>query len=198
MTVKSSTITLLELEQERGMSSSKSSFMDSTNHLSRAGMRSDATFVEEVTLRPPAAFPPFTALVKERESVGGKIVCRYRSNQDLPEHEVGNGRTRIRPRTDRMLEPPTSRGRSQTWSPSHTRALHSGLVGNEVQNWGRKTCPVGDTREQRLDGLVLLAVEILLSDLQDVGNIGHAYALLHTKQAMRPSWYRCARASYQS
>ena len=65
------------------------------------------------------------------------------------------------------------------------RALNSALVLTEIDESGCKTSPVRDACEQKLRSLIELVLETLLSNLEDIGDVGHAEEVFHIVQTIR-------------
>lgn len=60
--------------------------------------------------------------------------------------------------------------------------LNSGLVFTEIDEGGGETCPVGDAGEQEFRSLVQLVFEALLSDFENIGDVGHTEEVFHIVQ----------------
>lgn len=58
------------------------------------------------------------------------------------------------------------------------------MVLAEVDQSGGKTSPVGNAGEEKLGGLVQLVLEALLSNLQDVCDVGHSKEVLHVMKTV--------------
>lgn len=66
-----------------------------------------------------------------------------------------------------------------------TRTLDGTLILAKVDESGSEARPVGNAREKQLRSLVKLVLEALLSDFENIRDVGHAQEILHVVQAIR-------------
>ena len=67
---------------------------------------------------------------------------------------------------------------------SLARTLDGALVLPKVDERSSETRPVGDAREEDLRSLVEVVLETLLSNLQDIRDVGHTKEVLHVMETI--------------
>ena len=71
--------------------------------------------------------------------------------------------------------------------PGVPNTFHSGLILPEVSKGRGNTWPVENAREQQLGSLIQFVLETLLSNLQNINDVGHGQEVLNVMKKVGPS-----------